>query len=275
MGLLGFIGIPIVEDIVAFFITLMAIFLLIGINDKLRNSGKLSINVSRKVIHTFAAPIFLFFFPFYSGNWYSPIIASIVPLIFALKFLTVGLGIAKDEKFVNTMSRSGDPGELLKGTFYYTLVMIFIALLWWTHPLAIISFSLLAFGDGFADIIGRKYGKRKIGFVPGTKTWAGSLRGMLLMGFTLTAVMLLLYGVLGAQVYSGGAVVYTYTVSTVVDWLLPLFILALVAMLVELFSPKDVDNIIIPAAVIVVGIILIYIALFPGVSTLWEPFWSL
>ncbi len=275
MGLLGFIGIPIVEDIIAFFITLVAIFLLIGINDKLRNSGKLSINVSRKVIHTFAAPIFLFFFPFYSGNWYSPLIASIVPLIFALKFLTIGLGITKDEAFVNTMSRSGDPRELLKGTFYYTLVMIIVALLWWTHPLAVTSFSILAFGDGFADIIGRNYGKRKIKGVPGTKTWEGSILGMFFMGLILTMLMIFLYGLMGAQVYYDGTLVYTYTISSVAQWILPLLILAFTGMVVELLSPKDVDNIIIPAAVIVVGMILISMALWPGITTLLEPFWAL
>ncbi len=275
MGLLGFIGIPIVEDIIAFFITLVAIFALIGINDKLRNSGKLSINVSRKVIHTFAAPIFVFFFPFYSGSWYSPLIAAIVPLIFALKFLTIGLGIAKDEAFVNTMSRSGDPRELLRGTFYYTLVMIFVALFWWTHPLALISFSILAFGDGFADIIGRNYGKRKLKVPAGTKTLEGSLIGMFLIGLILTLVMIALYGLMGAQVESCGTVIYTYSLGTVAQWFVPVLILAIIAMLVELFSPHDVDNIIIPAAVIIVGMILIALGFWPGIHTLWSPFWGL
>ncbi len=275
MGLLGFINIPILEDVIAFFITLVAIFLLIGINDRLRNSGKLSINVSRKVIHTFAAPIYIFFFPFYSGNWYSPIIASIVPLIFALKFLTIGLGIAKDEAFVNTMSRSGDPRELLRGTFYYTLVMIFIPLLWWTHPISIAAFSILAFGDGFADIIGRNYGKVKIKVPAGKKTLEGSLGGMFFMGFLLTFLMVALYGLMGAQIYYNGAIVYTYTLSSAVQWLFPLLILALVGMLVELVSPKDIDNILIPAAVVITAIVLIHLGLWPGINILLQPFWSL
>ncbi len=275
MGLLGFIGIPIVEDIVAFFITLISIFALIGINDKLRNSGRLSINVSRKIIHTFAAPIYIFFFPFYSGNWYSPIIAMIVPLIFALKFLTVGLGIAKDEAFVNTMSRSGDPRELLRGTFYYTLVMIFVTLFWWTHPLALVSFSILAFGDGFADIIGRNYGKHKIKVPAGSKTWEGSLGGMLLMGFLLTMLMVLFYGLMGATVVSSRGVVYTYTLNSLKDFFLPVLILSIIAMFAELYSPRDVDNIIIPSAVIIFGAPLIVLGLWPGVHTVFQAFWQL
>ncbi len=275
MGLLGFIGIPIVEDIVAFFITLIAIFGLIGINDKLRNSGKLSINVSRKIIHTFAAPIYIFFFPFYSGSWYSPLIAMIVPLIFALKFLTVGLGIAKDEAFVNTMSRSGDPRELLRGTFYYTLVMIFVTLFWWTHPLALVSFSILAFGDGFADIIGRNYGKHKIKVPAGNKTWEGSLGGMLLMGFLLTMLMVLFYGLMGATVFSSVGVVYKYSLSSLKDFFLPVLILAVIAMFTELYSPKDVDNIIIPSVIIIFGALLILAGLWPGVHTVFQAFWQL
>ena len=275
MGLLGFIGIPIVEDIVAFFITLVAIFALIGINDKLCNSGKLSINVSRKIIHTFAAPIYIFFFPFYSGSWYSPLIAMIVPLIFALKFLTVGLGIAKDEAFVNTMSRSKNPRELLRGTFYYTLVMIIVTLFWWTHPLALVSFSILAFGDGFADIIGRNYGKHKIKVPAGNKTWEGSLGGMLVVGFLLTMLMAFFYGLMGVTVFSSGGVVYTYTLNSLKDFLLPVLILAIIAMFTELYSPRDVDNIIIPSVVIIFGALFIILGLWPGVHTVFQTIWQL
>ncbi len=275
MGLLGFIGIPIVEDIIAFFVTLISIFLLIGINDKLRNSGKLSINVSRKVIHTFAAPIYIFFFPFYSGSWYSPLIAMIVPLVFALKFLTVGLGMAKDEAFVNTMSRSGDPRELLRGTFYYTLVMIVVTLFWWTHPLALAAFSILAFGDGFADIIGRNYGKHLIKVPAGKKTWEGSLVGMLFMGFILTLLMIFFYGAMGATVTYHGAVSYRYTIFSPIEFALPLLVLSIIAMFTELYSPKDVDNIIIPTVVIVVGAILVLIGFWPGIHSVFNAFWQL
>jgi len=275
MGLLGFINIPILEDGIAFFITLIAIFLLIGINDKLRNSGKLNINISRKVIHTFAAPIYIFFFPFYSGSWFSPLIAMIVPLIFALKFLTIGLGITKDEAFVNTMSRSGDPKELLKGTFYYTLVMIFVALFWWTHPIAVIALSILAFGDGFADIVGRNYGKRIIKVPAGKKTVEGSLIGMFLMGLIFTLLMIALYGIMGAQVYYEGTLVYTYSIGSIGEWIIPLIILAIVGTIVELISPKDVDNVIIPAVIIIVGIILVILGLWPGINTIYQPFWGL
>jgi len=275
MGLLGFINIPILEDIIAFFITLIAIFLLIGINDRLRNAGKLNINISRKVIHTFAAPIYVFFFPFYSGSWYSPLIAMIVPLIFALKFLTIGLGITKDEAFVNTMSRSGNPRELLKGTFYYTLVMIFVSLFWWTHPLTVIALSILAFGDGFADIIGRNYGKRIIKVPAGRKTVEGSFIGMFLMGLIFTLLMIILYGIMGAQVYFNGDLVYVYSLGSIGEWIVPILILAIVGTFVELFSPKDVDNVIIPAVIIVVGIILILVGLWPGITTVYQPFWGL
>jgi len=235
----------------------------------------LSINVSRKIIHTFAAPIYIFFFPFYSGNWYSPLIAMIVPLIFALKFLTVGLGIAKDEAFVNTMSRSGDPRELLRGTFYYTLVMIFVTLFWWTHPLALVSFSILAFGDGFADIIGRNYGKHKINVPAGKKTWEGSLLGMLLMGFILTMLMVLFYGLMGATVVSSGMIVYKYTLSSIKEFVIPVLIVSIVAMFTELYSPRDVDNIIIPSVVIIFGALLIMAGLWPGVHTVLQAFWQL
>ncbi|OYT59824.1 phosphatidate cytidylyltransferase [Euryarchaeota archaeon ex4484_178] len=275
MGLLGFINIPILEDMIAFFITLIAILLLIKINDRLRNSGKLNINISRKVIHTFSAPIFLFFFPFYSGSWYSPLIGAIVPLIFALKFLTIGLGLTKDETFVNTMSRTGDPRELLRGTFYYTLVMIFVSLFWWTHPLAVVAFSILAFGDGFADIIGRKYGKRKIRVPAGNKTLEGSLIGMFFMGLIFTALMVFFYGIMGAEIIHYGTVVYTYTINSVVEWVVPLIILAFVGMIVELYSPKDIDNIIIPMVIIIVGIALILSGLWPGINMVFQPFWSL
>jgi dolichol kinase len=56
------------------------------------------------------------------------------------------------------MSRSGDRTELLKGPFCYGTVISSATVLFWRRLSAAISISALCAGDGFADIVGRRFG---------------------------------------------------------------------------------------------------------------------
>jgi hypothetical protein len=69
--------------------------------------------------------------------------------------------------------------------------------------------------------------------------------------------------------------VYTYSIGSIGEWIIPLIILAIVGTIVELISPKDVDNVIIPAVIIIMGMILVILGLWPGINTIYQPFWGL
>jgi dolichol kinase len=267
LDLLGFPGLDLVWDIIAFFISLIVILMLVQINAKIEQSGKLSTDVTRKVIHIFAAPLWVLTWMLFSGGVFSRYLAIIVPLFFVLQFVAIGTGKVENKDFVDSMSRSGDPKELLGGTLYYALLMVFFGIISFytidplyttTTPLAIIVFACLAGGDGLADVIGRKYGgEKKFGIMGSERTIAGSI-GMFLGSFLFSFILMFFFSL-------------EIAAWNPIPLLLPLLVISLIATIVEALSPKGLDNWTVP---IVVAILLVFIVyLFPiwtfANQTLW------
>lgn len=249
-------GLEILWDLIAMVISIIAVMMVVQINGVIQKSGRLSSDVTRKIVHIFAAPVFLLTWFFYSGTTFSRYIAMIVPLLFVLLFTGIGTGKVKNDAFVASMSRSGDPGELLKGTLYYAIIIVISTLLWFyvpANPLAFIVLGCLAGGDGLADIIGRKYGgEKKFGVGGAEKTLAGSI-GMFIGSFLFSYILIATFS-LELPVFNLAAL------------LLPVLVTSLVASIAEALSPKNLDNWTIPLAV------FITIAVFWYFIPLWWPF---
>ena len=247
-------------DIVAFIISFIVILMLVQINARIEKSGALSTTVTRKVIHTFAAPLWVLTWMLFSGGIFSRWLAIIVPLIFVLQFVMIGTGKSQNEDFVRSMSRSGDPRELLGGTLYYAFLMVVIGILWFyvppdgnlaaATPLALIVFGCLAGGDGFADVIGRKYGgDKKFGIGGAEKTLAGVI-GMFIGSFLFSFVLVFLFSIEVAT-------------FSIVGLLIPILIVSIVSTIVEAITPKGLDNLTITIAAIIVVLILPFLGLWP------------
>ena len=178
----------------------------------------------------------------------------IVPILFVLQFAAIGTGKMKNENFVASMSRTGDPKELLGGTLYYAIIMVLITTLWFyipSNPTAMIIIGCISGGDGLADIIGRKFGgEKKFGIKGSEKTLIGSL-AMFCGSFFISLILVL---------------IFSFEVSTINIFLLilPIAIISLVATVVEALSPKGIDNWIIFITVIIMVLLL---------STLLPEFW--
>jgi dolichol kinase len=247
----------VIWDIIAMVISFVAVMLVVLINGSIQKSGKLSTNVTRKIVHIFAAPVFLVTWLLYSGDFYSRFVAMIVPILFALLFIAIGTGKIKNESFVASMSRSGKPAELLKGTLYYAIWIILVTLLWFyvpttglanANPIALVIIGCLAGGDGLADVIGRKYGgKRKFGVGGAQKTPAGSL-GMFIGSFLFSYVLVAIFSL----------EVHTFSLIAL---FIPILIISLIAMIVEALTPKNLDNWTVPIAVVIVVAVLMYLGL--------------
>ncbi|KAG4395263.1 hypothetical protein GLYMA_20G190100v4 [Glycine max] len=122
--------------------------------------------------------------------------AAFVPLVNCLRLLVNGLSLASDEGLIKSVTREGDPLELLRGPLYYVLILIFCALVFWREsPVGVVSLAMMCAGDGIADIIGRRYGSLKIPYNQ-HKSLAGSM-SMLVFGFLVSIGMLYYYSVLG------------------------------------------------------------------------------
>ncbi len=249
LDMFGFPGLDLVWDIIAFIVSFFLILMLVQINAAIEKSGKLSTTVTRKVIHTFAAPLWVVTWPLFSGGVFSRWLALVVPLMFVLLFVAIGTGKMVNEDFVGSMSRSGDPRELLGGTLYYASMMVIIAALWFyvpadgnlgnATPLALIVFGCLAGGDGFADVIGRKYGgDRKFGIGGAEKTVAGTV-GMFIGSVLFSVILVFLFSI-------------EVSAFVLADLLIPILIVSIVATIVEALTPKGLDNLTITIAAIVV-----------------------
>lgn len=65
--------------------------------------------------------------------------------------------------------------ELLRGPLYYVLMLIAATLIYWREsPVGITAVALMCGGDGFADLVGRRFGSVKLPHNR-NKSWVGSL----------------------------------------------------------------------------------------------------
>ncbi|MFX0034896.1 MAG: diacylglycerol/polyprenol kinase family protein [Candidatus Hermodarchaeota archaeon] len=245
-------GLAILWDFIALFISLISVLMVVQLNAVIQKSGKVSTIVTRKLVHIFAGPVFIFTWLLFTGKIFSRYIALIVPILFVLQFIAIGTGKIKNESFVASMSRTGDPKELLGGTLYYAIIMVFMTILWFYvpsssiengNPTALFIIGCLSGGDGLADIIGRKYGgERKFGIGRSEKTLAGTL-GMFCGSFLVSLVLILIFSLEVSNL-------------NVILLLTPLLIISLIATIVEALSPKGIDNWTIFISVIVVILII-------------------
>ncbi len=252
-------GLDLVWDIVAFIISFILILMLVQINAAIEKSGKLSTIVTRKVIQIFAAPLGVITWVLFSGTLFSRWLAIVVPLMFVLLFTMIGTGKMQNEDFVRSMSRSGDPRELLGGTLYYALMMVVVGILWFyvpadanlanATPLALVVFGCLAGGDGLADVIGRKYGgDKKFGIGGAEKTFVGVI-GMFIGSFLFSFVLVFLFSIEVAS-------------FSIIDLILPIVVVSLVTTIIEAITPKGLDNLTITITAIVMVILLPYLGFF-------------
>jgi phytol kinase len=149
----------------------------------------------------------------------------------------------KDEAAVQAMSRTGDRREILKGPLFYGIIFVILTVVYWLDsPIGITALMLMCGGDGLADIVGRRWGKKKLPWAEG-KSWMGSL-GMLVGGWVFAVGIIGVF--IGSGVFSG----------TLVDYLAPITLIALAGTIVESFPLKDIDNITVTLVAVIIGHIL-------------------
>ncbi len=234
--------------------------------DRMVSQGKLSSDLSRKVIHI-AAGSFLWVWLFIDTSDKSSYLFNIaVPLLFFGTFLFKGYRGSSDDPDVKTMSRTGDPRELLKGPLYFTIIMMIAGTILFGSYAGMFMMAIVGWGDGIAPYIGKKYGKRKYKTFGREKTLEGSI------GFFLFAVLGSLFfwivlGVLGAiepPVLSNPGV-------ELLEIFIVILLCSLVATIVEALSPADIDNLLIPASTIATLLIVDFV-LFAGASFVFLKF---
>jgi dolichol kinase len=178
---------------------------------------------SRKFLHIMVGNM-IFAMPFFSNPWVM-IIGVTLPASIGTFLLTEYSPI----KIENSMTESGHALGLFFYSAIWTVLLIVFGNNLWIVALAIVP---LVYGDGFAALIGIKFGKVKFSIFGSTK----SLEGSLAM-FVVTSVMS----------------VFVWMVYTSVGYAMPEFnivnilLISGVATLCEAFSYGGIDNLTVPA----------------------------
>jgi phytol kinase len=225
---------------IATLLTFAIAVLFLRLMDSIAERGWIDSKTSRKLIHIGTGPIFVLCWLMFPDLPISRWLAALVPLLITVQFALVGTGILKDEAAVKAMARTGDRREILRGPLFYGLMFVGITLIYWKDSLiGIPALMMMCGGDGIADIIGRRVRSPKLPWSP-EKSVAGSL-SVFAGGLCLTVLIFAIYVWAGA--FAG----------PITRYLLPITWIALGAMLVESLPFKDIDNITITLASLLVG----------------------
>lgn len=191
----------------------------------LARNGKIDSKLSRKIIHSGSAPIFMCLWPLYSNTPGAKYFASGVVFLQMMRLVLAGLkkedgkdmqsaskfkivaqNIQSDSEavkegreggIVDAISRGGSRTEALKGPLIYTVILLIGTLVWFRgSPVGVIGITQMAAGDGFADIVGRRYGKKKWAFAP-DKSVAGTA-GFVGAATVVTTVLVMLFSATGS-----------------------------------------------------------------------------
>ncbi|MHA1743956.1 MAG: diacylglycerol/polyprenol kinase family protein [Candidatus Heimdallarchaeota archaeon] len=212
------------------------------------NKKGMDVFYTRKGVHITVGS-YIFFWLMASDNWWARYVAMIPAALTAIVFLFVGLKVIRFNFLVRSMSRDGEPTDLLKGTFIYAIMMSLIcAFIWREQPWGLIAIMAVAFGDGIAPIAGRHLGKHKYWSIGGGEK---SLEGSLFMFLCSVAMSFLITYIFGV-VLTGQNWLWGYA-----DW--PwlwgkILILCLIGTIAEGLSPKDFDNLIVPVVMILISL---------------------
>ncbi|KAK4800107.1 hypothetical protein SAY86_025472 [Trapa natans] len=164
--------------------------------DALTENNLIEQNLSRKLVHILSGLIFISSWPIFSNSAEARYFASLVPLLNCLRLVINGFSLTTDAGLVKSVTRKGNPEELLRGPLHYVLILILCSVIFWRDsPTGIISVAMMCGGDGIADIIGRRFGAQKLPYNQ-HKSWAGSC-SMFLFGFLVSIGMLYYFSSLG------------------------------------------------------------------------------
>ncbi|MCK5297665.1 MAG: hypothetical protein KAJ76_02080 [Candidatus Heimdallarchaeota archaeon] len=230
--------------LVCMFITLAVILSLFYLLSK----KGMDVFYTRKGVHI-SAGCYIFFWLMGSNLGRARYIAMIPAVLTAVVFLLIGLKVISLGFMVKSMSRTGEPFDLIKGTMIYAIVMTLICIfVWRNNPYGLIIIMTIAWGDGIAPIAGRFLGKHKYKAIGGgEKTVEGSI-AMFIFSVAFSYFIVYLFGI----VLTGQNWLWGYSEW---PWLWgQILILVAVGTIAEGLSPTDIDNLVVPIVMFLISV---------------------
>ena len=228
------------NNYIALIITFALSMVFLRSMDYIAHRGWMDSKLSRKVIHIGTGPLFVLCWFLFNDDPSARWLAALVPFAITVQFALIGFGIIKDEASVQSMSRTGDPKEILRGPLYYGIMFVVLTLIYWKDsPIGIIALMMMCGGDGVADIIGRQVKSPKLSWSR-EKSIAGML-GVFVGGWLMSFGLIFIY--VAAGVFS----------SPITSYIFPITAIALAGSLIESLHFKDIDNVTMTLASVLIG----------------------
>ena len=213
-------------NIIGLISAFLYVVLVILIATILQSKKIISNEGSRKFIHIAVSNCWVIIMLFFDNVWLAvtPPIAFIIINYISYRF-----------DLIKSMERSGQKDL---GTVYFSISLTILVLLsFWLDAkyIGAIGVFILGYGDGLAAVFGKRYGTKKLFR---NKTYIGSLT-MLLVSLT---VSMILFGLFSPELMFAGSL-----------------IVSILATLIELYTPHDLDNITVPIGSSVIAFSLVFI----------------
>ena len=205
------------SDIAGVLLVYIYVAILLIITEKLLDKYP---EISRKFLHIMTGNIAVIL-PFFETRWVMAFVAA-GPFI----FLTFLMSPHSPIKSIRGKTSAAGHGM---GLVYYAITWTILAYLFFDH-MEVIAIGILAmsYGDGFASIIGLKWGKKKYNAFGDQKSYVGSL-AMFVFTFMTIVVALLFYNIS-----------LSFYVFIVIGFI------SLATTFVEGLTPKGLDNLTVP-----------------------------
>jgi phytol kinase len=218
------------NNIIALILTFALSMAFLRSMDYIAHRGWMDGKLSRKVIHIATGPLFVLCWLLFRDTPDARWLAALVPFAITVQFALIGFGVIKDEASVESMSRTGDPKEILRGPLYYGIMFVVLTLVYWkSSPIGIIALMMMCGGDGIADIVGRRVASAKLPW-SSEKSIAGSL-GVFIGGWLMSISIIFIYILAGIFP------------APITNYIFPITAIALGGAVVESLHYKDIDNI--------------------------------
>jgi dolichol kinase len=121
---------------------------------------------------------------------------------------------------------------------YYAITWTILAYIFFDNMIIIaIGILAMSYGDGIASLIGSKYGKKIYNISGDKKSIMGSI-AMFIFTFIMIIIAILIY-----------INIFSYDIIITYELILYLFLISIIAAILEGITPKGLDNITVPLLV--------------------------
>ena len=214
-------------DPLAILLSFGYVFLILGVAEGLRRALRLDAEFTRKVVHIGVGMWAFGTAALFTSSW-----AALVP---PAAFVAINYISYRRNLFRSMESEDkSNLGTILFPIAFVVMIVVFFSQ---SKPLFVASLMPLTWGDSFAAIVGRRWGRRPYSVGGSTRTWEGTLT-MLVLSFASVVAAFLVFG---------------WPADVAIFLAAPV---ALVSTVAEAISPSGLDNLTVPGAFVLLWVLI-------------------